>query len=182
MKKIPKIIAIIAMLLAASSNVSAQQSAISTALGNSKVIAPIAIRKTADIDFGNLAVSDQEGTVVLSPAGVRTQTGGVALVGAGSETAASFTVTGQDTFTYDITLPGSLTLIGDNAVDDGLNGNNVDASEMIVSDFTSTPSTNGVLTEGNQIVTVGATLIVNANQANTVYASEIGCDVTVNYN
>ena len=111
------------------------------------------------------------GTVAMTPAGVRSATGGVTLPAVtGTVTAASFTVTGNGTYTYAITLPSTaLTLT---------NG----ANTMTATAFTSTPSATGALTLGTQTLNVGATLNVAAAQAAGVYVSGTPFSVTVNYN
>jgi hypothetical protein len=150
--------------------VNAQVSA--TATTSATIITPIAITKTVDMNFGNVAVSPTiAGTVVLAPAGTRTKTGGVTLPAvAGTVTAASFNVTGLGTSTYAITLPGTITLAG------------VPSGTMTVGTFISTPSGTGALTAGVQTLLVGATLNVAAAQAAGVYTNTTDLTVTVNYN
>lgn len=135
------------------------------------LITPIAITKTVDMNFGNVAVSGTGGTVVLAPAGTRTSTGGVTLpVVAGTVTAASFTVTGLATYTFSISLPSSPITITSG-------GNN-----MTVGTFTSDPATTGTLSGGTATLNVGATLTVGASQAAGTYTSGTPFTVTVNYN
>jgi len=150
----------------------AQQTASATAAINASIITPIAISKTADMDFGNIAVSSSSGgTVVLAPAGTRTSTGGVTLPAtAGTPAAAAFTVTGQGSYTYAITLPSSATIT------DGSSHN------MSIGSFTSSPSSTGTLSSGTQNVTVGATLTVSAAQVPGSYTTSTPFTVTVNYN
>jgi hypothetical protein len=124
------------------------------------------------MNFCNVAVQTATGgTVVMTPAGVRSTTGGVTLpVINGTVTAASFTVTGQGTYTYAITLPAAaLTLTSG-------------ANTMTATTFTSTPSATGALTAGTQTLNVGATLNVAAAQAAGIYVSGTPFNVTVNYN
>ncbi|HAL81406.1 MAG TPA: hypothetical protein DCO83_03545, partial [Mucilaginibacter sp.] len=110
------------------------------------------------------------GTVVSDPASTRTSTGGVTLpVNAGTVTAASFTVTGSEAYTYSITLPGSVTIT-------------YGANTMTVNTFTSSPATTGTLTAGTQTLNVGATLNIGSSQAAGAYASTTPFTVTVNYN
>src|ERR1700730_18496238 len=91
-------LSVLFMSLAFSSQSFAQASA--TANASATIVTPIAISKTADMNFGNVAVSGSAGTVVLLPAGTRTSTGGVTLPAtAGTVTAAVFTVTGTGTYT-----------------------------------------------------------------------------------
>ena len=139
------------------------------------VVTPIGITKTVDMNFGNLAVNTSAGTVVLTPAGARSVTGGVTLPATpGTVAAASFDVTGQSNYTYEITLPSSdYTLT------------RVSGSEtMIVNTFVSTPTEGGggTLSAGAQTLTVGATLNVSGSQVGGTYNNATGFDVTVNYN
>jgi len=165
-----KIVASVILLLSINTHVSAQASA--TATATATIITPITITKTSDMNFGNVAVSaTTNGTVVMTPAGVRSSTAGVTLPGtSGTVSAAAFTVNGQSGYTYAITLPNSLT------ISDG--GSN----SMIVDNFTSTPTATGTLTGGTETLEVGATLNVNLSQAPGVYTSATPFTVTVNYN
>ena len=170
MKKTTKILTLTIAMIAITISSFAQVSA--TATTSATVITPIAISKTVDMNFGNIAVSPTvAGTVVLIPAGTRTKTGGVTLPAVtGTVTAASFAVTGLGTSTYSITLPGTITLAG------------VPSGSMTVGTFVSTPSGTGALTAGAQTVLVGGTLNVAAAQAAGVYSNTTDMTVTVNYN
>ena len=142
-----------------------------TATASATIITPIAISKTIDMNFGNVAVSAVAGTVVLSPASGRTKTGGVTLpIISGTISAASFNVTGLGSYTYTITLPSTPLTISSGA------------NTMTVNSFTSTPSGTGTLSGGLQVLNVGATLNVGVNQAAGVYTSATPFAVTVNYN
>jgi len=144
-----------------------------TASSTATIITPIAIAKTADLNFGNLAVSPTvAGTVVITPAGSRSITGGVTLPAVtGTVSAASFTVTGLGTSTFSITLPGSAITLTDAGSD-----------TMSLGTFTSSPSSTGTLLAGSLAVTVGGTLTVAAAQAAGTYTNAAGLKVTVNYN
>jgi hypothetical protein len=148
----------------------AQESA--TATATATIVTPISITKNTDMNFGNVAVqSTNGGTVVMTPASVRSATGGVTLpTTAGTVTAASFTVNGTAGYTYTITLPSSPLTI--------TNAGNT----MTVTNFTSSPSGTGTLTGGTQTLNVGATLNVAAAQPAGVYISGTPFTVTVNYN
>ncbi|HTL06956.1 MAG TPA: DUF4402 domain-containing protein [Chitinophagaceae bacterium] len=170
MKKGTKLVlAALVMLVSASTSFG---QATATATATATIVTPISITKNVDMNFGNVAVqTGTGGTVVLTPAGARSITGGVTLpVVNGTVTAASFTVDGQGTYTYAITLPST-----DLTISSGSNS-------MIVNTFTSTPSATGALTAGTQTLNVGATLNVSAAQAAGVYVSGTPFNVTVNYN
>jgi hypothetical protein len=144
-----------------------------SASATATIVAPIAITKTVDMNFGNIAVSTSAGTVVLAPAGTRTNTGGVSFpASTGTVAAASFNVTGEGSYTYAITLPsGNYTIT------------RVSSSEtMTVNTFVSNPSGTGTLTSGSQTLNVGATLNVSGSQVAGEYTNATGFDVTVNYN
>jgi hypothetical protein len=170
MKNTTKFFALTIAMFSLTISTFAQVSATATTSAN--IITPIAITKTVDMNFGNIAVSPTvAGTVVLVPAGTRTATGGVTLPAvAGTVTAASFAVTGLGTSTYAITLPGSITL------------NGTPSGTMTLGTFVSTPSGTGVLSAGAQTLLVGGTLIVGAGQAAGVYTNTTNMTVTVNYN
>jgi hypothetical protein len=154
--------------------INANAQATATATATATIVTPISIVKDVDMNFGNIAVAaGSGGTVILAPAGTRT-TGGTGItlpVVTGTVTAASFTVTGNNSYTYAITLPSSaVTLTGPSA------------ATMDATAFTSTPSGTGTLSGGGtQNLLVGATLTVAAAQLAGVYTSG-NFNVTVNYN
>jgi hypothetical protein len=170
MKTQIRIIALALLLTGISISTFAQVNA--TANASATIITPIAISKTVDMNFGNVAVSATAGTVILTPAGSRSLTGGVTLpTTAGTVAAASFDVTGAGNYTYNITLPSTPLTIS--------SGSN----NMTVNAFTSNPSTTGTLSaSGSQTLKVGATLNVGAAQAAGSYTSGSPFMVTVNYN
>ena len=159
-----------AIVLVAGLTATANAQVTGTATGSATVITPIAIANAGNMNFGNIAVSASAGTVVLSPASVRSITGGVTLPAVtGTVTAAAFTVTGLGSSTYSIQLPASYTITS--------GGNS-----MTVNAFTSTPSGTGTLSGGTQTIQVGATLNVAASQAAGSYTNATGFPVIVNYN
>ena len=167
MKKMIKLFALAIVMLSFAASTFAQATATATAT----IVAPLAINKTADMNFGNIAPGAAAGTVLLSPAGARTPTGVTFLPSnPGTVTAASFTVTGLSGATYSITLPGAATTVTSGA------------NTMTVSTWTSTPTPTGTLTGGTEILKVGATLNVGASQAVGSYVSGTAFTVTVNYN
>jgi uncharacterized protein DUF4402 len=128
----------------------------------------ISISKTADLGFGTAFIGSSLGTVVVTPAGARTASGGVTLGSTSGVGAAQFTVSGIALLTYHITLPSSIALSSG-------------GSSMTVNTFTSTPSGSGTFPlAGTQTLTVGATLQVGAVQAPGTYSGSF--NVTVSYN
>ena len=156
------------VLLALGVCVWAQSSA--TANATAVINTAITIAKVTDMNFGILSPSNTPGTAVITPAGVRSATGGVTLAG-GTVTAASFTVSGEPSMSYSITLPSSDYTISYNS------------NSMTVNTFTSNPASTGTLSGGGtQTLAVGATLNVSAMQTQGTYTAEGGFTVTVNYN
>ncbi len=171
MKKITKLFALVFVMIGFSTIAVAQETS-PAAEASATIITPISVSKTTDLSFGNVAVqSTTGGTVVLTPAGVRSNTGGVTLPAVtGTVAAAKFKVDGEGTSAYSITLPAAPFNLTS-----GIN-------TMAVGTFTSTPSANGALVAGTQDVTVGATLTVAAAQAAGSYTNTADLTIIVNYN
>lgn len=142
--------------------------ATATSSATATIITGIAISNTVGLDFGDVVPGPLGGTVVMTPAGVRSTTGDALLGSGASATAAAFTVTGDDGATYSITLPTLPETLAS-----GVN-------TMTVDNFTSNPSGTGTLSGGSQTLNVGATLHVGAVQAIGTYTGSF--DVTVAYN
>jgi Domain of unknown function (DUF4402) len=170
MKHMKKSISFAILMFALTAATFAQVSA--TATASATIVGPIGITNTANMNFGNVAVSTVAGTVVLTPAGVRSTTGGCTLPAiTGTVAAGAFNVTGAANYTYAITLPAAATTI--------TSGGNT----MTVDTWTSTPSGTGTIgAGGSQALTVGATLNVAGSQAAGTYVSGTPFTVTVNYN
>jgi len=172
MKTSIKIFSLAIAIIGFSATSFAQDKGVSTtANASGTIIKPISINKTVDMNFGNVAVNANAGTVVLSSEGTRTATGGVTLPAtSGTFAAAEFTIAGATDYTYSITLPSTETTVTS------------DGNNMIVNVFTSNPGGTGKLTGGTQTLKVGATLNVGASQAAGTYTSATPFTVTVNYN
>lgn len=147
----------------------AQTSASASFTASVTIIQPIGITTTSQMNFANVD-AQQGGAVVLSPDNTRSATGGVVLDDASQVSAAAFEITGEEDFTFSITLPQEEYVLS--------NG----TEEMIIKDFTSNLANQGQLAGGATTVRVGATLNVNPNQKPGVYTSPGAMNVTVNYN
>lgn len=132
-------------------------------------VSALSLLNTRDIAFGSFAAGTG-GTVVISPAGSRSASGGVVLFSAGDGTAAQFTISGDPEFIYSISLPSDGTV----SLSDG-NGHSMD-----INGFTSQPALSGHLSAGgSQVLAIGATLHVGSNQPAGNYAGDF--PITVNY-
>jgi hypothetical protein len=131
--------------------------------------AAIAISNTQELVFGKFATGSG-GSIIVSPAGARSASGGVVLLPSSSGIAAQFSVSGDASATYTISLP-----------DDGTVSLASGANSMAVNTFTSSPSPTGTLgAGGTQTLSVGATLTVSGNQPIGSYSGAFV--VTVDYN
>ncbi len=154
----------------------AQSTATTFAATNARVITPITITKTVDVDmnFGNLVATAAGGDIVLSTDGSRT--GPVAILAGtqnGTIAAASFKVDGEADFTFDIALPADPFLVSND---------DTEPATMSVGTFVSSLDATSTLTLGTATLLVGATITMGANQASGTYDNENELVVTVNYN
>ncbi len=159
----------LAVLLSATLVRQTAQAASTSADATATIVSTIGISKTNDLRFGNVAAGSSIGTVVQSPTGTRTKTGGVTLSNVNAGGPASFTVSGDGSASFAITLPGSAVTLSDGGT-----------NTMTVDTFTSNPSGSGTLSGGSQSVAVGATLHVGANQPAGAYTGTFS--VSVDYN
>jgi hypothetical protein len=145
-----------------------QASDSATADATARVLTPISIANSSDLNFGSLISGPVAGTVTISPAGARTSGGGVTLVNS-SFSAAAFDVSGEPLTPYTITLPSSITIV---------HSTNSTYS-MAVNTFTSNPSGSGTLdSTGGQQLNVGAKLQVGASQPTGLYTGTFNVTVT----
>ena len=139
---------------------------------SAKILAPISISETRSMHFGTITSGTTSGSCILAPAGTRTASGGIVL-SSSTPTAASaaYSVAGNASMTYAITLPSSAVTV-----------TNASASTqtMTVNAFTSSKATGTLSASGTDTFTVGATLAVSANQGAGTYSCTF--QVSVAYN
>ncbi len=128
-----------------------------------------AITPTRNLALGRF-IAASGGTVVVTPAGVRSRTGAVVLLSGGTVSSAAFTLSesgnGKSLAWTSIALPASATLTGSAG------------ASMTLTNFTSTPSGSLVGSAVTELA-VGATLNVGANQRAGSYSGTFA--VTVDY-
>lgn len=136
------------------------------------IVTPLQITTNSNLDFGIIATTGGSGSVVLHAdnKGARNTSSNIIMSNsAGTVTAAVFTLTGQGNTAYSITMPASDLLIN--------NG----AQSMVVNNFTCSASK--TLSNGKEIIYLGATLHLNDSQSLGTYSRlGMGIKVTVNYN
>ena len=149
-----------------------------TANASVTILSPLGISETTAMNFGNVVSSSALGTVVLTPGGSRSVTGGAGTMGQpGDVAAASFSVKGQNGATYSVGLPILVLLDKEGGV------------AMRVTAFTSNLTSvspelglwSGALDEGGaQTFNVGATLNVGTGQVEGLYEGQYS--VLIAYN
>jgi hypothetical protein len=169
MKKLTVVALALVALTFGTTAFAAQNSAIGTGTANARIITAISITPGTALNFGDVVPSGAVGTVTVTPAGVRSSAGGASLGSGAAVAAGAFTVNGQASATYAITLPA-----GPATVTSG-------ANSMTVDTFTSSLGATGTLSAGgSQGLSIGATLNVGVNQAAGSYTGTY--QVTVAYN
>ena len=165
----PRLLAL-TMLLAPAAGQTAPKAAPTPAQATGTLLFPLEIVKNRDLDFGNVGTTAAAGTVVINPeTDTISSTGGASLLG-GTPHAAQFTGAAKGNSVVIIRIPkqpvtltrvgGTQTMIADNFTLQGLDKRAVAA--RVAFDFK-----------------VGATLNVNANQAEGTYVGTF--DVSIQY-
>lgn len=133
------------------------------------IIQPIGITNVSNLNFAEVDAK-AGGEIILTPEETRLVSGNSTLGDGSSVTAAAFEVTGDQNFTYSITLPlDSYKLT---------NG----PESMVIKDFTSNQGAVANLAGGRSLFKIGATLEINSQQSPGKYSSTTPMNVTVNYN
>jgi len=149
-------------------SVTAQNSASASVNSRATIIDPIKIDKTVDLDFGNVIGAYNPGQVILSPDGSRVAYGvQISNSVPGNVNPAEAVVTHGNN-DYSITLPEQFTLYNE------ANVNQV----LIINHFTVKPQEGNII----DIIRIGGTLNLEANQLSGVYTNSSGFNVTVSYN
>lgn len=166
------VVAILAMASLAQAQSSASASA--TATATARIIHPITLCKTADLNFNGIASGSSAGTVVVANNNTASYSGGVSpLTGSSATpiTAARFSVNGEPNLTYSISNSGnSVTMTS--------------GSNSMVCTLAAPAAVSGTLgtlsSTGHQDFTVGGSLAVPANQASGTYVGSWTETVTYN--
>lgn len=149
----------------------AQASASAEIQARVEVVEPIRINKTLDMNFGNVISGLTAGQLILMPDGSRVVNGvEISAAVPGKVNSAQALVT-HGNYSYSVSLPDFFTLY-----------NQEDPNSFIRIDrFTFNPSPSPGL-ENTDILKIGATLNLKANQEPGYYTNPSGFMVTVSYN
>ena len=146
----------------------AQASASATVESRATVIDPIQIDKSVDLDFGNVISAYNPGSVILSPDGSRVAYGVEISSSIPGNVAPAEAVVTHGNNNYSITLPQSFNLY-----------HQENPNQMLVIDEFTVEALTG---ENSDVLKIGATLNLEANQPAGYYTNESGFNVTVSYN
>jgi len=136
-----------------------------------RVIAPITLENTSNqgLDFGVIALGTTNASILIAPAAtvpINVPTGNSVVLTSSVQTAAKFTVSGEDAKSYVITVPASTTIS---------NG----AQSLTITDFTCSNGSGGLIGT-NDVFYVGATLLIPSSAVADTYQGTFS--VTVAYN
>lgn len=151
------------MLVPGMANAAPGDSSSQAGAAQATIVGPLRIVAVDALNFGQIARPSTLGTIVMSPQGVITATGGLlpstAIVQTISRGPGSFTITGDPNRAFRLVLPiGALIL---------RSGTNILRISAMRSNITGTPSLSAA---GSFALTVGATLHLGANQAIGTYS------------
>jgi len=165
-------------LVAAATSANAQATATGTGTASVQILKALSVSSHHDLPFGKVAISsDTAGTVAVSEAGARTSTGGVALVGSNSITAADFTFNGEPNTAVTVSYSNS----GGAANAGGTYTLSDSASHNVTLTISSTKAGSQTLdSSGNITVPIAGSVAVPAAQAGGSYSGSYY--VTVAYN
>lgn len=154
-----------------------------TATVTATILAPIAVAKTTDMNFGYILPATT-GTVTLATNAARTASGPSLIAGI-TPTAAKFDVTGDGVATFSISYAGSSATLSDGAthtmaidfITEAISGSGGAATGKTA---TGTDATTGTLSAGAAVIYAGGQLSVDAAQTPGTYTGSL--IVTVAYN
>jgi hypothetical protein len=143
-------------LISALGMATSANAATASANANANILAPLTIAKTADLDFGTIAVNGA-GTVIIGATAAPTRTCVAPLVCSGTHNAAAFNVTGQTGSSVSVGFNSVTTLTGP-------------GDPMVLSNMSnSAPASVMTLAAGPNALYVGGELAVAATQAAGAY-------------
>lgn len=187
MKTLTKITASAIIMIGFSFSGFAQTNSV-TGTATAELVTPITITKNNDMNFGRMSVLNAgAGTVVLTPASLRTSANVSLSLGGTAAVSANFTVHGDGVNTYALTCSTScLVSQGAGTGNDIMTVGTITTFTTTTATTSATGSNTGALTAGSDVVKVGGTLNVLATQNAGTYASTgtngTSFTLTVNYN
>lgn len=148
-----------------------QASASVSIITSAEIVDPIKISKTVDLNFGSVIGGYNPGSLTLSPDGTRSANGVEISNAIPGEVNPAEAIITHGNNNYSITLPSTFSLF-----------NNVNPSQsLIIDNFTVVPTPSSE-ENGTDVLKIGATLNLEANQVSGIYSNPLGFNVTVSYN
>lgn len=146
----------------------------SSGTATASVADPTSVTVMSDLAFGTIVPAALPGTVIITPANVRSKTGTLTLVSSLSHPAL-FNLTGTAGRTYSITLPGNNTV---HIFTPATPAQAFMTVQSFSSDATGSPRTFDA--NGKASFNVGGVLEVRANQATGIYSGTFAVNVIFN--
>ena len=175
MKKFAILFAGLFLMTFAFQSVNAQNTASSSA--SAEIMTTLKIVKNTDLDFKQLAPSNNAGIVTMTNAGVRTGDANATPVGGGNGDAAKFTIDGVGGEAIDVTMEPA------NGIFDVTITNGTETMEVTLA-AADVAIMNGITAlppGGTQVLTFGASIAVGADQAAGTYNNDAAFTLTVIY-
>ncbi len=148
----------------------AQNTSSGTADASASIVSAITIANGTPLNFGKI-LKGTAGTVIISPDGTRSVTGGITEISGTPFSASTFIVNASEGFTYTINYTPSITLTNASLV--------AGTKTMTVDTFTNDLGSTVTGTGEDQDLKVGATLNVANDQVEGIYSGT--ATVTVTY-
>ncbi|MEO2061522.1 MAG: DUF4402 domain-containing protein [Christiangramia sp.] len=166
---IRKLIFLNILILLPFAGLKAQNASSARVNSTATIVEPIEIIKNVDLHFGNVISGYSAGTVVLAPDGSRTAVGVELSAANPGEVSAAEAIVYHGDYSYSITFPDNFRLFNEN------NPNQF----LMIDQFQVSPVAQE---SGSDILKIGATLNLQANQLPGFYTNATGFNITVTYN
>jgi Mat/Ecp fimbriae major subunit len=176
MKKL--IFSVIVLAAATFSAYAAGPSATTTADAKIKVVTPLTLVKTVDLNFGSIAVGSAAATATLTPAATTNASisgDGTLLTSSETRTAALFTATGQASSNFAITVDQTVSVAAD-----GFTATAMTLTTSCSETGSAGAYTSALETGASKTFYIGGSLAIAGGQTAGSYKGTI--NVTVNYN
>lgn len=177
MKKFAILFAGLFLMTFAFQSVNAQNQNTASSSASAEIMTTLKIVKDTDLDFKQLAPSNNAGTVTMTNAGVRNGDANATPVGGGNGVAAKFTIEGVDGEAIKVTMEPA------NGIFDVTKTNGTETMEVTLDpdDVAIMDGITALPAGGTQELTFGASIAVGANQAAGTYNNATAFTLTVIY-
>ena len=147
----------------------AQEAGSTTSSASTTIHMSVGTSKTSEMNFGKFTAKEKAGEIVLTPYSERYTTGGIKLVARNEvPEAASFLINNSNS-EYSLVIPKECMIVRKNGSD---------KMKICYFDYRTTMQTE----DGQEVISIGATLNVNAKQKAGLYIPTTPFDIVFHYN